>query len=348
MNITELLIFEPNTTSSIEHFFNIPQNIFKNVYNAHSVASLEEGIEKLKTLKYDMIIVDLSISNEENIDNFLSLLDIYSELPVILLMDQIGELDNPISRKIEKFSNVEYLIKDKIDAYLLKRTIDLIIEKKAVQQEANDFIDNISSAILDTQDEERKRFARDLHDGLGQKLSALSMNMKALSKDVDNNFDNNTKHIYEKCLLLIENISLELRGVAHDMIPPELNVGLCKAIKNMCRMVNDTQAVKINVDADDDIKLEKKVEIELYRIIQELFNNSLKHSNAEKIDIKLCVIDNNLYLSFKDDGMGIKNHIFSNGIGLKSIKKRVGALNGKFSFKNEHNKGCCIKVSIPL
>lgn len=191
--------------------------------------------------------------------------------------------------------------------------------------------ETFSLALADKLEEERSRIARDLHDGLGQNLIILKnkfmqhQNGKAyLSDEIDHDFSD-----------VIE----EVRAISRSLLPPELKrLGLKKAIENMLDNVEKTTDVHINYDLDilNDTLYEQQKSVRIYRIIQELITNTVKHANATAIKLDASINKNELELTYQDNGKSFnieKWKSSENSIGLRSIVQRLGYLNGSIKFE---------------
>jgi signal transduction histidine kinase len=182
-----------------------------------------------------------------------------------------------------------------------------------------------SSAIVNKLEEERGRIARDLHDGLGQSLIVLKNKFNQLEV----NDEEHTRQINENFTSTIE----EVRSISRSLIPPELRrLGLKKAILKMLKDVEETSRIMTTSEIDilDELNLDDGQEIRIYRILQELLNNTMKHSQATSLKISLQKIDGGFVAVYQDNGIGFEHEAEkeTNSIGLRSIEQRLRYLNG--------------------
>ncbi|MDR6967386.1 signal transduction histidine kinase [Flavobacterium arsenatis] len=205
-------------------------------------------------------------------------------------------------------------------------------------------------ATLETQEKERQRIARDLHDDISSKLNIISLNAHLLaSKNLpEKDFDEISSNI----ILITGQVLENSRRIAHDLLPPILdNFGLHAALEELCH--SNCQGEIMNVtynNPKEQIAFEKidtKGHLHVFRIIQELINNSIKHGKASKIRIEVKNENNICHIHYSDNGIGfnIKQAEAKNGIGMKNIKSRTAFLNGKFEIKSIENKGIMAKLS---
>lgn len=203
-----------------------------------------------------------------------------------------------------------------------------------------------TQSILKGQEEERSRMAKDLHDGLGGLLSGVKLQLGAmkgnliLSEEHGRTFNNALSK-------LDESIS-EMRRVAHNMMPEALmKLGLQQALQDYCDGLSASQPYKINGEFYGlEKRLESSVEIVVYRIVQELLNNAVKHSGATTILAQVMRHNNNLSITVEDNGKGFNmaSTDISKGAGLANIQSRVDYLKGQLDIKTEPGKGTSVHI----
>lgn len=203
----------------------------------------------------------------------------------------------------------------------------------------------LNKALLDGEQNERIRIARDLHDSIGQLLSVVKMNVSNLTDKYpnDSNVDNT--------LNLVDRTITEVRHISHNLIPEELNFGLFAALEDMVEKIAGT-GTTISFTVPDEARnhqFEKSNELSIYRIVQEVVSNIVKHAAATQITIDVVRQSNQLTIAIRDNGTGfdtgqIKN---SNGIGWKNIAARVNLLDGNLNVRSEKLSGTQIEITIP-
>lgn len=185
------------------------------------------------------------------------------------------------------------------------------------------------SATIDSQESERKRVAQDLHDGMGQLISALRMTLGKISPEVS---QEQRVVIVEQSEKIVNDMYREVRGVAFNLMPQTLiQHGLVPALQEMALRLNESGGVRIHItNFAMPNRLPEIQEISLYRIIQEWTNNILKYANAAKIEINLVADDNELSITIEDNGQGFDAQRLEKGSGngWKNIQSRVGLLKG--------------------
>lgn len=203
-----------------------------------------------------------------------------------------------------------------------------------------------TQSIVKGQEDERSRLAKDLHDGLGGLLSGVKLQLGAmkgnliLSEEHGRTFNNALGK-------LDESIS-EMRRVAHNMMPEALmKLGLQQALQDYCDGLSESQSFKINGEFYGlEKRMESSVEIVVYRIVQELLNNVVKHSGAAIILVQVMKHDQNLTITVEDNGKGFNKEEVQlmKGTGLKNIQSRVDYLKGQLDIKSTPGKGTSVHI----
>ncbi len=205
--------------------------------------------------------------------------------------------------------------------------------------------------MLESQEKERQRIANELHDNLGSMLTTLKHNFENLKRS--DTAANKEKDLFLKTDLLIEEAYQEVRNIAHlknlGVIGSE---GLVIAVKKMAEKMSVLEKLHINVIPHGlNERLENTIEVMLFRMIQELCTNIIKHSEATEVNIYLTQHNNNeLNIIIEDNGIGFdpKNAVSTSGIGLKSIEKKVEQMNGTFTIDSIVSKGTTIIIDLPI
>ncbi len=200
----------------------------------------------------------------------------------------------------------------------------------------------LNQVVFDTEQQERERIARDLHDSVGQKLSVVKMQLSMKNADA-----------LASSVLLDEAIQ-DVRNVSHNLMPADLSKGLILALENMCEQINySSTTVKLHLnktEAVNRLQLDKQHTILIYRMVQELVNNAIKYAQAQNIHINMDCEKNQLQLNLTDDGVGfdITTLEHKKGIGIKNIKERVQQLIGNMQLTSNIGKGTQFNISIPV
>lgn len=205
-----------------------------------------------------------------------------------------------------------------------------------------------NKAIIEAEEKERIRIARELHDGIGQQLSAAKMNLSAFEQKVSEN----EKDQFNTVVQLVDDAVKEVRSVSHNMMPNALiKQGLTSAVRDFINKMKPASGLKISLEMHGmEERLEPTQETVLYRILQECVNNIIKHAQASAVSIQLVRHDHNLSVMVEDNGKGFDSKKVNqfDGIGLKNIISRVEFLNGSVDFDSTPGKGTTVNISIPV
>lgn len=197
----------------------------------------------------------------------------------------------------------------------------------------------IANALLEGTDNERKRLAMDLHDGLGAQLGSLKFMVDTYIEDSPN---------YQKITNSIDDICQNVRGLSHRMLPTQLEkLGLVPTIQNLAHSINQSSGFSVDIELEIEERLEPKLEINLYYLIFELINNAIKHSKGDSLFIQLLSHEDGLNLSVEDNGEGFNVSESKDGLGLKNIKHRVEYLGGKLIIDSKIGQGTLFMIELP-
>lgn len=202
-------------------------------------------------------------------------------------------------------------------------------------------------AEIDTLENERKRIAADLHDELGPLLSAVKLQINNLETT-----DPEDVQIVDKSSRYIDTIIAKLREISNDLMPNTLlRKGLKNAIVEFVDDCQDAYKLPIKFVCEQDLQLSQDKEINLYRIVQEITHNTIKHAKASMLIIKISVQGERLYLMTADNGKGFDyfSKINNNsGLGLRNLQSRAEVMGGEFICVSTPEKGTSYTIDIPL
>lgn len=221
-----------------------------------------------------------------------------------------------------------------------KNTEKEVIELKLIQQK------EILNAIIMTQEQERERIGEALHNGVAQLLYGIQLRSELLKPT-----DQATKKVVQEIRSIVAEAIHDTRGISFELVPGVLkDHGVKVALKSLIQKVV-TDKIQIQFNYNIKQKLSDKIEFPIYRIMQELLNNILKHAHATKAEMEISCIQNVISISVQDNGCGFNEKEIRGmhkGIGLQSIENRVKLLQGTLKIKSDSGKGTNILINIPL
>ncbi|MDP4224162.1 MAG: sensor histidine kinase [Bacteroidota bacterium] len=207
----------------------------------------------------------------------------------------------------------------------------------------------VITAIINTEENERKRFAKDLHDGLGPLMSTVKMSLSALGERIKDpsgtDILNNTSNLLNEAINTLKDISNNLSP--HVL----MNFGLSSALSAFIAKINQTKAIGIDFKSNmEDQRLEAEKEVVLYRAACELINNSIRHSGASRIEMELSRHEKFITLQFSDNGRGFDTSSLgeenNKGMGISNIETRVRSVDGVFVLESTPGKGTSALIKI--
>ncbi len=203
------------------------------------------------------------------------------------------------------------------------------------------------SAIISTEEKERRFFAKELHDGLGPVLSSAKLTISAIEKK---NVTEQNNQLLEKVEHMVDTAIVTTREISNHLTPHVLErYGLRRAIETFIRNATARKTIKTDISTNIEThRFEHNIEVILYRICCELINNTLKYAEADKISINITEGEKFIEFKYSDDGIGFDiNDVEYNGMGLTNIKSRVKSLNGSIEIISSPEKGFYTFIKLP-
>ena len=259
-------------------------------------------------------------------------------------MQYITEGQGSDGDAVWNFTNVGPVIKDDRITSLMLISEDITDRIKAEEK--------VISAIIETEDKERSRISREIHDSLQQTLIVTSMNFEALKEKI-NTLDKDLQEKYKRGFEQLQEAIDESRGIAHALMPRGIeDFGLVHSIEFLVEDLNKSTNTKFDFYNNlGEERLDLNYEISLYRIVQESVNNILKYAEAGQANIQLIKVEGLLQLMIEDDGKGFNmNEIdwTKGSIGLVSMKSRASAIAGNLNIDSQIGQGTSITIEVPF
>jgi signal transduction histidine kinase len=228
-------------------------------------------------------------------------------------------------------------------------------EEKRISEIEKNYNRLLLDTALNSEETERRRIAQDLHDDIGTMLSLTKLSLNQLSKMVGNSGNEKEDQIMKKSQSLVEETILHVRRITRDLVPTTLErFGLIEAIEEFIHKLEEDNnlAITFQANTEDVPRQGQKLELTLYRIMQELVNNAIKHASCSKIDIRLEVNDEMIGLKVIDNGVGfdpdkIKENNLA-GLGLLGIESRLAIVNGTVQYEKPEKGGSSAFAQVPM
>ncbi len=208
-----------------------------------------------------------------------------------------------------------------------------------------------AEAVLKGEEQERTRLAKDLHDGLGGLLSGIKYSFTSMKDNLIMTPEN--ARVFERSIDMLDTSIHEMRRVAHNLMPESIfRFGLDTALNDFCSGINDSGVLNLKYQSFglENVNLNHTVSVSVYRIIQELVTNILKHAEARQALVQVTVSGQLLLIDVEDNGKGFDTEVLNSrkGIGWGNIQNRIGYLNGKLDLKSGPGEGTIVHVEVKI
>ena len=205
----------------------------------------------------------------------------------------------------------------------------------------------IVNSLIEGREKERTYIARELHDRVGSLLSAIRLRFENAVHESENE---EMKTLFGESSSKMQEAIQEVRNISRNMSTNVVaDIGVEQAVKNLVNSLNKSKLIDIELDVHlSDINIPNNYALTIYRVLQELFTNSLRHSKANKIDISFVQREKEISLVFEDNGIGFYPENVKKGVGLQSISARVAEIHGELKIESSPGKGAIFIVEVPM
>ncbi|WP_343542629.1 tetratricopeptide repeat-containing sensor histidine kinase [Flavobacterium movens] len=278
---------------------------------------------EISLLKKDQQLKTLEINQQKRIKLFTINAFLILLIPIIALLFQFYK-----RFKVQHLLNIKQaeISSQKINSILKEQELELI------------------KASISGQDKERQRISQELHDSIGGNLAAIKLQVNHLNPS---NFSNIQNITYQ-----LDETYQQVRNLSHTLLPKKFNQNkFLEVLESYLRNISDASKIKISYipyPKKEINELHENIQVEIFKIIQELLTNTVKHAKASEIEIQLNYIENILNLLFEDNGVGFETQNDIKGIGLTNIENRINKLNGAFIIDSKLKRGTIINIEIPI
>ncbi|MGI6227222.1 MAG: sensor histidine kinase [Peptococcales bacterium] len=354
---TQIFDIAENARSEAEHILKKLEQVKVKVVNVILEVEKVERMEKASRVRLMEVSRDIKTYNEEDIRKaYLNASNLQAEVRILRnketqLKEERTELERQYRRQLEMVNKAERLVSHVGVAlnYLIKNIEG--INNKLEEIEARG---NLGSRIIQAQEEERRRVAREIHDGPAQSMANIVLRAEFCERLIDKDIIlakmeiHNLKDLVRKSLKDVRKIIYDLRPMALD------DLGLIPAVKRYIDEFIESFSININfLPSENTSRLPNTLEVAIFRIIQEALQNVHKHAEAKLVQIDLEITEAQVVLNIEDDGKGfLATEVLvakdRNGYGLLGMKERVELLKGQFQIQSEPGQGTAIKIYIPI
>ncbi len=309
------------------------------------VIDLSGNIKTANRLAIQYLDLHVDISDLEDA-NFLNLVENIPELYDVLCVS-LKDGKKPFNIESLIHNNCYFTISGQVilDGYIV--TIEDITKQKEIEA-------NSIQAILEGQENERRRIGREIHDGIGPLMSYMKLSLDSFIDDLHNQNPKVSTEVLDNISETIDSITSDLRLMSHSLVPRLLDeFGLTPTFENMVYRLNESRKANITLytNIEKDVRFDNDIELNLFRCGQELLSNAVKYAKASNILVQVILHKDSIVLMVEDDGIGFERENLQPenfGIGLTNIDTRVRMLNGEFNLESGLNMGTVASIEIPV
>lgn len=241
-----------------------------------------------------------------------------------------------------------------VDLFLIIKNKNqrIALEKERREAEISDLLSKQEilavNAAFEAQDRERQRIARELHDNIGASLSLAKMQYSEFEKSFSE-LQHPQIDKFREFSRLLSKTTEDVRRISHDLHDNTITqLGMADALRQLCMAIEQSSGTAVRLQVHNFPGLEYRQEINLYRIVQELLSNTLKHSGAGRVDVQFIGSSHELNFTYEDDGRGFESSRNKSGIGLQNIGNRMALLGATWALDSKPGQGMVLTASIPL
>lgn len=322
-------------------------------FRAHRVASRDEFVQALENHPPDLVLSDFSLPAFDGLSALRLLRASHPSVPFILVT---GPRSEEVAMECIREGATDYILKSSLRRLPTAVTTALAHQTaERARARAEQKLRSLPRLILDAQEAERSRVARELHDSVNQILSSAKFRLESLAERIAETESDTFREVLKTKEILAHAIS-EVRRISHNLRPSELDdLGLAAAIRTLAGEFSERTAIQLRLDLPDmGAELPDEVELNIYRILQEALTNVERHAHAHHVDVALNLKCRRLRVTVRDDGTGFVPGRTSpasdghSGVGLVDMRERAKNLGGRCEIHTELGHGTEVIVELPV
>lgn len=355
MQHVEILLVEDSPTDALlisEVVADIPD--FE--YELHTVERLVDGIAAIKDRHIDVVLLDLGLPGSRGIETFRAFHQQAPDLPILVLtaLDDIAVGLLALSEGAQ-----DYLIKKNIQTDILGRAIRYAIGRQELYielRQSRDRLRKLATHLQTVRERERTRISREIHDELGQKMTALKMDLHWIEKKISPSLASQSREVLVKRIheseYLVDKVVQTIQRIAIELRPSALDhLGLLDAIRDESRRFEANTGIRVELLLPATLKINDiELSTTFFRIYQELLTNIARHARAKTVTVKFTWKDNIFALDVTDDGIGMQTgkRIWNTSLGILGMRERAATHGGSIHFDGKAGQGTQVLVKIPV
>ena len=214
------------------------------------------------------------------------------------------------------------------------------------RKQAEEALSDMTRKLIESQEQERARIGRELHDDINQRLAMLSVEVEQL-REKPSEFESRVQEFRKQ----IEEISKDVQGLSHDLHSSKLDyLGAVAGMKSWCKEFAERQKLEIDFRSDVPLPLPRELGVSLFRVLQEALQNAVKHSGVSRFEVQIQEESGNIHLIVSDSGKGfdVQTAMLGKGLGLTSMRERIRLVNGTITIDSKPMGGTTVVVRVPF
>lgn len=320
------------------------------------VAEIENLPERTRDQEYDVCLMDYRLGGMTGIELMKDMSGKGFDVPFIVLT---GYGDREIDVLAMKSGAADYLEKDRIYSGMLERSIRYAIERKRnmdALRVSEQQLHLLSAKLVEAQENERKRVAKEIHDGIGSNLVAIKYGLESIFSRMRQNKPYQDGGVtIEQVVEYVKDTIEEAQRISADLRPAVLDdMGLSAAVRWICRRYEEIYPdIRIHGQLEpDEMEVDLALKVVIFRVLQEALNNVVKHSGADIVHMNVKKTDEEILLSVRDNGRGFDagenpDNRKERGLGLMGMRERIELSGGQLEIVTGKGKGCVIRAAWP-
>jgi signal transduction histidine kinase len=310
--------------------------------------TLADALEILQREEVDVVLLDLGLPDSSRLSTFSRTYACASDTAIIILTVLN---DDGVAMQAVRAGAQDYLVKSEVEGNLLVRSIRYAIERNSVGKSLRE----LSGRLLQVQEAERRRIARDLHEMPAQDLAALSMNLATL-QELAVDMPQEARHLISECMASVSDCSKQLRTMSYLLRPPLLDeLGLAVAVRDYADGFARRSGIRVDLELPRELpRLDRDTAITLFRVMQESLTNVHMHSGSATASVRFECVDDEVRLEVSDAGRWCLPHdrvatdgVEGLGVGIAGMQERLRQLRGHLDIEGTE-QGTTVRARTPL
>ena len=314
-------------------------------YYLYNSTTLESGLDLINQIKFDVVLLDLTLPDSSGIDSVQKLLSNSSHCATIVLT---GFNDKKFAIESVKYGIQDYLLKDELESEVLQRSILYSIERNALKiketAQLKDHEIETTYSLFSLFENEKSKLSKELHDNINQLITSAILFLNIAKQDIHNKFEylSEVDHLLKEASKEIKNISYEIA------VPFALNETLDDSLNRLCNRLEKIASLRVEKSWNKTAinKFDTVLQTNIFRIFQEQFNNIAKYAKASVVSVDVHENEASIFIKIRDNGIGFDTKKAHLGLGIRNIQARVNLYKGIFQLISKPQEGVSLYLEL--